>query len=224
VVEDDLAQQEELLSFLALAGHAAQGAGSGAALERCLQQFTPAIILLDSNLPDTSGVVLAERLRERFGLALGIVMVTARGQVADRIACRRVGADDYLVKPIDFRELLTLIDHLLRRLPALNDPADVWTLWPTRAELQPPGERPVRLAVSEVALLTALAAQQHQQASRDSLIRALGKDPLSYDPRALETGISRLRRKLPPMPDGHKPLQAMRGTGHQFLQPLVIAR
>lgn len=222
VVEDDLAQQEELISFLALAGHEATGAESGCALEQCLQQVTPDIILLDYNLPDTSGVVLAERLRARFGLSLGIVMVTARGMVADRIECRRAGADDYLIKPIDFQEMLTIIDNLLLRIQPSTEPDEVWTLHRTRAELLPPGGTPIQLSAAEVAIIAALAAQEHHQTNRDTLIRALGKDPLYYDPRALETGISRLRRKLPLMQDGRNPLQALRGLGYQFIRPLVI--
>lgn len=224
VVEDDLAQQEELLSFLSHAGHDARGAESGSALDHCLQQTTPEIILLDYNLPDTSGVVLAECLRARFGLSLGIVMVTARGRVADRIECRRAGADDYLVKPIDFQEMLTIIDNMLLRIQASAEPDKAWTLHRTRAELLPPGGAPIRLSAYEVAIIAALAAQEHHQTSRDILIRALGKDPLTYDPRALETGISRLRGKLPPMPDGRNPLQAMRGSGYQFLHTLVLAK
>lgn len=224
VVEDDVAQQEELISFLAHAGHETRGAESGSALEHCLQQFTPTIVLLDYNLPDTSGIVLAERLRAQFGLSLGIIMVTARGTVADRIDCRRAGVDDYLVKPIDFQEMLTIIDNLLLRIHAVTAPDEVWTLDQTRAELLPPCGVPIRLVASECAILAALAAQEHHQASRDLLIRALGKDPLGYDPRALETVISRLRRKLPPLQDERNPLQAMRGSGYQFLRKLVVAK
>jgi len=223
VVEDDLAQQEELISFLALAGHEATGAVSGVALEHCLQQLTPEIILLDYNLPDTSGLELAERLRARFGLSLGIVMVTARGMAADRIECRRAGANDYLVKPIDFQEMLAIIDNLLPRIRASSEPDEVWTLHRNRAELLPPCGAPIHLSASEVAIIAALAAQEHHQTSRDTFIRALGRNPLYYDPRALETGISRLRRKLPLMQDGRNPLQASRGLGYQFLRPLVVA-
>ena len=100
IVEDDVGQQEELQSFLLHAGHEAQAVGDGAALERCLEKFTPEIVLLDYNLPGESGAKLAARLRERFGANVGLVMVTARSSGSDRAECRRVGADDYLVKPI----------------------------------------------------------------------------------------------------------------------------
>jgi DNA-binding response OmpR family regulator len=74
----------------------------------------------------------------------------------------------------------------------------------------------------ELLLLQALANAQNMQADRDTLVRALGKNPLVYDPRALEASISRLRRKIPPLEDGRNPLQAMRGIGYQFIRPLSI--
>lgn len=222
VVEDDLAQQEELVSFLVLAGHDATGADSGRALELYLQQFTPEIILLDYNLPDNSGVELAERLHAQFDMMIGIIMVTARGGVVDRIDCRRAGADNYLVKPIDFQEMLVIIDNLLLRIRPSMHGDEVWTVYRTRAELQQPGGATVQLAAFEVAILVALAEQEHYRASRDTLIRAMGKDPLVYDPRALEAVISRLRRKLPPLEYGRNPLQVVRGSGYQFLRALTI--
>ena len=244
VVEDDLAQQEELVSYLAYMGHEVKGVESGVALDLCLQQFIPEIILLDYNLPGENGSALAERLREQFGLTIGIVMVTARGRAEDRIEYRRAGADDYLVKPrmenlvegrragaddhlvkpVDFQEILSIIDNLLLRIQPSAELGEVWTLRRTRAELQPPSGPPIPLVASEVAILAALAAQEHHKATRDTLVRALDKDPFTYDTRALEAGISRLRRKLPPMPDGRNPLQAMRGSGYQFLRTLVVAQ
>jgi DNA-binding response OmpR family regulator len=221
VVEDDLAQQEEILSFLVYAGHEARGVASGIALDHCLQQFTPEIILLDYNLPGESGAALAGRLRERFGLTTGIVMVTARSQSADRLQCRRAGADNYLVKPIDFNEMLVVIDNLLLRLQPTSAPAQTWKLLLARSELLPPDGSPIPLSNWEMSLLTTLAGESQHKVGRDALIRALGKDPTVYDPRALETSISRLRRKLPTLEDGRNPLQAMRGSGYQFIRPLV---
>jgi DNA-binding response OmpR family regulator len=221
VVEDDLAQQEEILSFLTYAGHDAQGAANGTELHRCLQQFSPEIVLLDFNLPGESGAELAAGLRERYGLDLGIVMVTARSQLADRLQSRRAGADDYLVKPVDFDEMLAVIDNLLLRLEPPTAPARGWKLLLARSELQPPDGPAVPLTHWEMSLLKTLAGEPQHKVGRDALIRALGKDPDVYDPRALEASISRLRRKLPKLEDGRNPLQAMRGSGYQFIRPLV---
>ncbi len=221
VVEDDLAQQEEILSFLIYAGHEAHGAVNGEELDRCLQRFQPEVILLDINLPGENGTELAARLRERYGLRVGIVMVTARSQSADRLQSRRAGADDYLVKPVDFDEMLAVIDNLLQRLQPSATAAQTWKLLLARSELQPPEGPAVPLTYWEVALLKTLAGESQHKVSRDALIRALGKDPEVYDPRALEASISRLRRKLPKLEDGRNPLQAMRGSGYQFIRPLV---
>jgi DNA-binding response OmpR family regulator len=222
VVEDDIGQQEELLFLLKHAGHEVCAVDDGAALESCLSQFTPQVVLLDYNLPGALGIDLALSLRKRYGLGVGLVMITARSLGVDRVECRRVGVDDYLVKPIDFNELLALIDNLCTRLnPPTSDEA-VWKLCMARSELVPPGAPAVRLTAWELLLLQALAGNENRQADRDTLIRALGKSPAAYDPRALETNISRLRRKLPALEDGSNPLQAMRGIGYQFVRPLTL--
>jgi DNA-binding response OmpR family regulator len=185
-------------------------------------KFTPDIALLDYNLPGESGVEIALRLRKRFGIAIGLVMVTARSMAVDKVECRRAGADDYLVKPINFGELLALIDNLSARLNPPKPAEEAWQLDLGRSEIVPPGAPAVLLTGLELLLLQALATTQNGQADRDTLVRALGKNPLAYDPRALEANISRLRRKLPPLEDGRNPLQAMRGMGYQFIRPLTI--
>lgn len=221
IVEDDLGQQEELQSFLMYAGHEVLAVSSGVELDRRVQ-FIPDIVLLDYNLPGETGVDLALRLRKQYGSAVGIVMVTARSLGTDRVECRRAGADDYLVKPINFAELLALIDNLYQRLKPAAPSEEAWRLMPVRSELVPPGAPAIPLSGIELLLLQALAGTPNRQADRDTLIRALGKNPLAYDPRALEANISRLRRKLPLLEDGRNPLQAMRGMGYQFIRPLTI--
>jgi two-component system alkaline phosphatase synthesis response regulator PhoP len=222
VVEDDIGQREELLFLLAHAGHEVCGAGSGDELDACLAKAAPDVVLLDYNLPGEPGIELAAKLRKRFGLGVGLVMVTARSLSVDRVECRKAGVDDYLIKPVDIDELLALIDNLSSRLNAAAPAEDVWQLLIGSSELLPPGAEPVRLTAWEMLLMQALAKNTNRQADRDTLIRALGKNPIAYDPRALEANISRLRRKLPPLPDGRNPLQAMRGIGYQFICPLTL--
>jgi DNA-binding response OmpR family regulator len=221
IVEDDLGQQEELQSFLMYAGHEVIAVSSGAELDQRMQ-FIPDIALLDYNLPGESGVEIALRLRKRFGIAIGLVMVTARSMAVDKVECRRAGADDYLVKPINFGELLALIDNLCKRINPTEPAEEAWKLILARSELVPPGAAAIPLSGLELLLMEALASTQNRQADRDTLVRALGKNPLAYDPRALEANISRLRRKLPSLEDGRNPLQAMRGMGYQFIRPLTI--
>lgn len=225
VVEDDIGQQEELLSFLRHAEHEVRGAANGDELESRLSQFNPEIVLLDYNLPGETGAALAGRLREKLGTSIGIVMVTARSRGADRIECRRAGADDYLVKPIDFGELLVLIDNLQARLnPSQRFSVLTWRLMVAQSALISPDAEVIPLTGWEVELLEAIAGSLDQIASRDALIRALGKNPIYYDPRALEAVISRLRRKLPALENGRIPLQAVRNHGYKFIQPLIVVR
>lgn len=225
VVEDDIGQQEELLSFLRHAEHEVRGAANGDELESRLSQFNPEIVLLDYNLPGETGAALAGRLREKLGTSIGIVMVTARSMGADRIECRRAGADDYLVKPIDFGELLVLIDNLQARLnPSQRFSVLTWRLMVAQSALISPDAEVIPLTGWEVELLEAIAGSHDQIASRDALIRALGKNPIYYDPRALEAVISRLRRKLPALENGRIPLQAVRNLGYKFIQPLIVVR
>lgn len=221
IVEDDLGQQEELQSFLMYAGHEVLAVSSGAELEQRLK-FVPDIALLDYNLPGETGVAIALRLRKQFGANIGLVMVTARSMGVDRVECRRAGADDYLVKPVNFAELLALIDNLCLRINPPTPGEIPWNLVMSRSELLPPDAPAVPLSGLELLLMQALASTQNGQADRDTLIRALGKNPDAYDPRALEANISRLRRKLPLLEDGRNPLQALRGMGYQFIRPLKI--
>ena len=221
IIEDDLGQQEELQSFLMYAGHEVLAVSNSVELGKRLQ-FIPEIALLDYNLPGETGVEIALRLRKQYGSAIGIVMVTARSMGTDRVECRRAGADDYLIKPINFAELLALIDNLYLRLNPPVPSEEVWRLVLVRSELVPPGAPAIPLSGLEVLLLQALASAPNRQADRDTLIKALGKNPLAYDPRALEANISRLRRKLPLLGDDRNPLQAMRGMGYQFLRPLKV--
>ncbi|MEO8386905.1 MAG: response regulator transcription factor [Polaromonas sp.] len=225
VVEDDLEQQEELLSFLSHSGHAVLGASSRAQLLDTLRRFTPDIVLLDYNLgSDTeNGASLTRELRERYGPSIGLVMVTARGMAADRVECRRAGADDYLVKPINFSELQVLIDNLRLRL-APGGREQAWRLLVAQSQLDIQEHGSVSLTRWELVVLGAIARSADQQVSREALIEAIGKNPAAYDPRALEAGISRLRRKLPVLQDGRAPLQAVWGHGYKLMHLLVVVR
>ena len=93
-----------------------------------------------------------------------------------------------------------------------------------RSELMPPRSPAIPLTSWELSLLRTMAVADNQQADRDTLIKALGKNPSHYDPRALETCMSRLRRKLPGLDNGSNPLQTVRGVGYKFIRPLVVVR
>lgn len=223
VVEDDTEQLEELIFILNHAGHQALGAVSSRAFEEHLADNRPDIVLLDYNLPDASGVEIVARLRLQFGQEIGIVMVTARGQGVDRVECRRAGANDYLVKPINFTELLAVVDNLLAYIkPGISSSQPAWQICPSELLIVPPGKEGIGITFKESLMLMTFAAAPDQLASRDDLIRALGHDVHAYDERSLEAIASRIRKKLPVLPDGRSPLQAVRGVGYKFLQPLIV--
>lgn len=225
VVEDDLGQQEELVSFLGHAGHRVVGAANGAEMAYCLQHLKPDVVLLDYGLPGESGASLIAHLRKSLGKSVGVVMVTARSQGADRTECRRAGADDYLVKPVDFEELLALIDNLTARLTPSDTANQIpWQIIMSQSRLISPNSSAIELTTWEVMLLVAIANSENQIADRDVLMQAIGKSPATYDIRALEAVISRLRRKLPIDSEGSNPLKSVRNTGYKFVQPLVVFR
>ena len=118
VVEDEPDLRAELVDFLQFYGIDAQGVGDIAAMRGQLQQQTWDVLVLDLGLPDGDGLAAARRVRDSFKLALGMVIVTARGHVEDRIAGLTAGADSYLVKPVSMQSLReTVARHLHRAGP-----------------------------------------------------------------------------------------------------------
>ena len=223
VVEDEPVQLEALVFILNQAGHQAQGAASAAALEQYLHGNRPDIALLDYILPDATGAELAARLRRQFGQEIGIVMTTSRGQGGDRVECRSAGANDYLVKPVNFSELLVVVENLLKLTGSAAFPKkDSWQIWPDELMIVPPEAEGIRITYQESLVLMAFAAAPEQLLTRDEMIRVLGHEPHTYDERLLETIASRIRKKLPVLSDGRSPLQSVRGVGYKFVQRLVV--
>lgn len=116
VVDDDASVRELLVEYLADQGFDVRAVGDGAAMHAAIEEAPPDLVLLDLRLPGEDGLTLARRLRET--LDVGIVMVTASGDVVDRVVGLEIGADDYIAKPFDPRELLARVRSVLRRLQA----------------------------------------------------------------------------------------------------------
>src|SRR5687768_8451151 len=119
VVDDDAAVRRMLVDYLSSHGYEVREAASGAAMRKELERTLPAVVLLDIGLPGEDGLTLARYLRERHNV--GIIMVTGAGDVVDRVAGLEVGADDYIAKPFDPRELRARIKSVLRRLDAKTE-------------------------------------------------------------------------------------------------------
>jgi DNA-binding response OmpR family regulator len=233
VVKQDAEQRNQLLSLLTHVGHDVRGAADGERMAVSLSRFVPEIVLLSCNIQANEhdvatgsaygyAVQVAQHLHQRFGTAIGIIMTSDRNTAGERIACRRAGADHYLVKPITDNELLVVIENLTRRLTPSSH-THAWRLFANDAILSAPNHPAIALTGWEVVVLNAIASSNDQQISRTKLIEAIGKNPDVYDQRALEAGISRLRRKLPPTENGTA-LQAIRGFGYRFNPPIAVVR
>lgn len=210
VVEDNEDLREEILFHLQRAGHVARGAADAVGFD-ALHAATPFdLVVLDLGLPGEDGLSLAARLRREGGVR--IVMLTARGSLDERVTGLDAGADAYLVKPVDMRELLAVVASVTRRLPE----SAAWVLEGVRRRLLAPGGQAVDLTDTEFRLLEAMIAAAPEVASRRDMAIALGEtDFLAYDERRLEAAVSRLRRKLLAA-TGESPLRAARGRGYVF--------
>ena len=218
IVEDNVDVLDDLLFNLGRLGLQARGFSEGAALDAALAagQSWP-VLVLDLGLPGEDGLSIARRLRQSHP-AVGIIALTAWARLEDRVTGLNEGFDLYLVKPVDITEIAASIRAVARRVGQPGLTAPPWRLDALEPSLiRPDGER-LPLAVHEYHLLEALAVGvPGKPVAREDLIRAMGKDPNSYDPRALEVVLSRLRAKL----GEQGPLKAVRGQGYRFSARLV---
>jgi two-component system OmpR family response regulator len=220
VVEDQIDLQEELVYFLCRTGYKAVGVSSGAELDQALAKDIPDLLLLDIGLPGEDGISIANRLARTPGLS--IVMLTARSGQEDRIRSFEGGADNYLVKPVNYRELqAVLIRAVQRNLPIPRKPLS-WQLKRHDRLLQSPSSFEVALTGVEVCLLETMLRQPGKTASRRELIEAMGHDFLTFDERRIEVRISRLRKKIRDSTSNEDPLQSEWGVGYAFAAPCEI--
>lgn len=218
VVDDDPGIREVLCDYLVLHGYDAVGAASAAEMDRALAQQTPDLIVLDLMMPGEDGLSVCRRLA---GKGPPIVMLSAMGEDTDRIIGLELGADDYLAKPCNPRELLARIRAVLRR-PREDEAAEGpaltfagWRLDLLRRDLTRPDGRAVALSAGEFALLHAFAERPGRLLTRDQLLeRARGADADVFD-RAMDVQISRLRKKLDDG-SGLAMIQTLRGEGYMF--------
>ncbi len=225
IVEDERLVREELGIFLRAQGWQVHEADCAQALDEILARQHLQAVILDIGLPGENGIELVERLRGRYP-DLGVLMLTARTGIPDRVASYDAGADIYLPKPVVPDELLAALRSLLRRaqVPALET---AWRLDRSTGTLHIPGRHsPMLLSERETRLMCALAVAFPGPASGDSLCLALRHDPQDrpVTRRALEITVSRLRRKLasaaPELP--HGAIRSDWQNGYQLLADLRI--
>jgi two-component system phosphate regulon response regulator OmpR len=223
IVEDDPRLRERLARYLAGEGFRVTAACDAADARAKLRVIEFDLMVLDVMMPGETGLELTQSLRQEQNHVVPILLLTARGAPEDRIAGFEAGADDYLGKPFEPRELVLRIRALLRRAP----PPPLPELWsgPVRiGEAEFDIERgelrdatgPVRLTGGEAALLTALARKANEVLSREDIAEALGMDESGE--RAIDVQVVRLRRKIEVDPREPRFLHTVRGRGY-ILKP-----
>ncbi len=220
VVDDDASIRDAIADCLLLHGYQVRVAADAAGLDLLLLNERPDAIILDWMMPGEDGLSVCRRLQ---ALAIPILMLSAMGATPDRVIGLEMGADDYLAKPFDPRELLARVRALLRRQDKLR--AQVaselrfagWRLLPDQRRLFTPDGRELALSRGEFALMLALAERPGRVLGREQLLQLThGEDSDSVD-RAVDLAISRLRRKLGQAAPGAEALvQTLRGEGYRF--------
>ncbi|MCW5635824.1 MAG: response regulator transcription factor [Rubrivivax sp.] len=219
LIDDDTELAGMLAELLAREGFEMRHGASAAAGLALLAAEPPDLLLLDLMLPDTSGLDLCRRLRAE-GVELPVLMLTARGDPIDRVIGLEIGADDYLGKPFEPRELVARVRALARRQrvaerrTALRFGPLVLDLLARRATVDGAG---LALTSIEFKLLATLAAQPGRPMSRDALSAAV--QPGGYMPldRAVDVQVARLRKKLRAAPGGGVDcIETVRGEGYVF--------
>lgn len=227
IVDDDPDIRAVVAHEVRQQGWAAFEAGSEAELVGALGERTPDIILLDIRLPDQDGLTIARRLRA--ASTIPIIMMTGLGSDIDRILGLELGADDYVVKPFNPRELVARIKAVMRRTsgkalgvaPSESFNHDCrrfggWILDLTSRLLTDPKGQPVSLTNAEFLLLEALVAAPHRVLSREHLLeRTHSYDAEVFD-RTIDVLILRLRRKIEPNPHAPRLIRTERGAGYCF--------
>ncbi len=224
LVDDDTELCELVTEYLEGEGLAVESVHDGAAgLERCLAAG-PDLVILDVMLPQLGGFAVLAKIRERSRVP--VIMLTARGEEVDRIVGLEMGADDYLAKPFNPRELAARIRAILRRTAGPTDEyAEVGVfavgdlVLDLGARQVHRGGNEVELTGAEFMILETLVRVAGTVVSRDEMSRqALGRRASAFD-RSLDVHLSNLRRKLGPLPGGGDRIKTVRGVGYLYVRP-----
>ena len=226
VVEDEATQRHLLVDYLARHNFRVSGLTGGADLRKLVERDRPALVLLDVGLPGEDGFAIARWLRERSG-RIGIIMVTAATDTVDRVVGLETGADDYIAKPFDPRELLARVKSVLRRTTGAAPP----TAGPRirmgcrvldlekRVLVDPTNGTEEALTASEFDLLKIFAEHPNKPLQRDWLLEVTAHRDMEPFDRAIDLRITRLRRKVEFDPAHPNAIRTIRGVGYMFVPP-----
>jgi two-component system OmpR family response regulator len=222
LVDDEATLREPLADYLVRQGFAVRQAESAAAARTALLEAKPDLVLLDIMMPGEDGLSLCRHLVEAKDVPT--ILLTARGEATDRIVGLEIGADDYVVKPFEPRELVARIRSVLRRVQrppaAPEDDAlyefEGWLLDPLKRRLADPEGATVPISTAEFRLLTAFLDHPRRVLDRDRLLDMVqGREAHLFD-RAVDNQVSRLRRKIEADSRNPQLIQTVRGGGYRF--------
>lgn len=220
LVDDDLDIRDALHKYLSQAGFRVSCAAGSEAARRHLHEASPDIVILDIMMPGEDGLSLCRYLHENNGPP--VIMLTALGDTEDRIAGLDIGADDYLAKPFNPRELVARIQSVLRRSVQVDRPSGTgrklsvgnWVVNAEQAELTHESGEVIALSANELALLQALLAKRGKVVSREELMeKCRGRAPLPFE-RSIDNMIVRLRRKIEDDPSSPRLIKTVWGGGY----------
>lgn len=224
VVDDDPDVRHLLRSVLESFGFSVTAFASGQALRTAIRRDPPDLCIVDLGLPDMDGLTLVRELWE--DVRFGVVVLTGRGDVSDRVLGLELGADDYIVKPFEPRELVARVKTVIRRREQILAASGTvtasrarfadWTLDLGDLTLTADDGRQETLTAAEAALLVALLKSPRRVLSRDQLQGPEpDRDDIPFD-RAIDVRISRIRKKIEPDPRAPKLIKTVYGAGYLF--------
>ena len=231
IVEDDVSVREMLAEYLGTHGYEVTQADGGVVMREAVEKTLPDVVLLDVNLPGDDGFTLARFLRERYDV--GIIMVTGSADVADRVAGLEVGADDYVVKPFDLRELRARVKSVIRRMQARPStppaaeasgaasssrvPVAACALDLASHQLFASDGREIPLTGMEFDLLKVFVERPNQVLNRDQLLTLTRNREWEPFDRSIDIRIARVRRKIEADPEHPQAIRTVRGAGYMFV-------
>jgi DNA-binding response OmpR family regulator len=229
VLDDEADIRQLLANYLQGHGYRVSQLHDGRALMRLMPVDPPELVLLDLGLPGEDGFSIARQLREHW--QCGLIIVTGRGDAVDKVVGLEIGADDYVTKPFDLRELLARIKAVLRRIGAAEATASAsprdgfrfadWELDVAARRLVAPGGSEVGLTSGEFDLLLAFLRHPGRVLSRDFLLeQTRGREAAPFD-RTIDVQVGRLRKKLEVDIEQPQIIKSVRGAGY-ILVPTVV--
>ncbi len=237
VVDDQEDIRALLQDYLQDRGFIVHTADSGRQLRELLPRLNPSLVLLDVGLPGEDGLSLARYIREQYDI--GIIMVSGAGEMLDRVVGLEVGADDYVTKPFELRELLARVKSVLRRYqrvgsgpvstPAVTEQSTTVTtsgarqfrfgrclLDLERYQLVDGEGNDIPVTAMEFDLLKVFAERPHRPLSRDQLMDLTQNRDWDPNDRSIDIRITRLRKKIEPDPDKPSVIRTVRGVGYLY--------